>query len=74
MPRGGGNLKLSVSQLLVVGALILTVIDLLNLNIGLRGIPLLPLAVLLLCLAWLLPQRSPPPARLFPGHPRQLGR
>jgi hypothetical protein len=55
MPRGGGNLKLSVSQLLVVGALILTVVDLLNLNIGLRGVPLLPLAVLLLCLAWLLP-------------------
>ena len=55
MAKGGGNLKLSVSQLLVVGALILTLIDLLNLNIGLRGIPHLPLAVLLLCLAWLLP-------------------
>jgi hypothetical protein len=54
MPRGGGSLKLSVSQLLVVVALLLTVADLLGLNIGLR-VPLLPLAVLLLCLAWLVP-------------------
>jgi hypothetical protein len=53
MPRGGGSLKLGVNQILVVVALILTVLDLLN--IGLRGIPLLPLAVLLLCLAWLVP-------------------
>ena len=45
--------QLSVSQLLVVGAPILTVLDLLN--VGLRGLPLLPLAVLLLCLAWLVP-------------------
>ncbi len=55
MARGGGNLKLSVSQLVVVGALILTVMDLLNLNLLPRGLPLLPLAVLLLCLAWLVP-------------------
>ena len=55
MPRRGGNLKLRVSQLLVVGALVLTVVDLLDLNIGLRGVPLLGLAVLLLCLAWLVP-------------------
>jgi len=55
MPRGGGNLKLSVSQLLVVGALILTVVDLLHLSLLPRGLPLLPLAVLLLCLAWLVP-------------------
>ena len=53
MPRRGGNLNLSVTQLLVIGALILTVLDLLN--IGLRGLPFLPLAVLLLCLAWLVP-------------------
>ena len=53
MARRGGNLKLNVSQLLVVGALILAVLDLLN--IGFRGVPLLPLAVLLLCLAWLVP-------------------
>lgn len=53
MPRRGGNLRFSVNQLLVVVALILTVLDLLS--VGLRGIPLLPLAVLLLCLAWLLP-------------------
>ena len=53
MPRGGGHLRLSLSQLLVAVALVLTVLDLLN--VGLRGIPLLPLAVLLLCLAWLVP-------------------
>lgn len=53
MPRGGGNLRFSANQLLVVVALILTVLDLLN--VGLRGIPLVPLAVLLLCIAWLLP-------------------
>ena len=44
-----------MNQLLVIVALILTVLDLLNVNIGLRGLPLLPLAVLLLCLAWLVP-------------------
>ncbi len=55
MPKGGGNLKLSISQLLVVGALILTVVDLLNLNLLPRGVPLLSLAILLLCLAWLVP-------------------
>ena len=53
MPRRGGNLRFSANQLLVVVALILTVLDLLN--VGLQGIPLLPLAVLLLCIAWLLP-------------------
>ena len=55
MPRRGGNLNLrfSTSQILVIVALILTVLDLLN--VGLRGIPLLPLAVLLLCVAWLVP-------------------
>ena len=31
MARGGGKLKLGVSQLLVVGALALTLVDLLNL-------------------------------------------
>ena len=34
-------------------ALILTVLDLLRVGVG--GLPLLPLAVLLLCLAWLVP-------------------
>ena len=53
MPRRGGRLNFSANQLLVIGALILTVLDLLN--VGLRGLPLLPLAVLLLCLAWLVP-------------------
>jgi hypothetical protein len=53
MPRRAGNLTFSLNQLLVIVALILTVLDLLN--IGLRGIPLLPLAVLLLCIAWLVP-------------------
>jgi hypothetical protein len=53
MPRRAGNLTFSLNQLLVILALILTVLDLLN--IGLRGIPLLPLAVLLLCIAWLVP-------------------
>ncbi len=56
MPKGSGSkLTLSLSQLLVVGALILTVVDLLNLNLLPRGVPLVPLAVLLLCLAWLVP-------------------
>ena len=44
---------LGLSQLLVIVALILTILDLLN--IGVRGLPLLPLAVLLLCVAWLAP-------------------
>jgi len=52
MPRRGG-FNLSTSQLLVVVALILTVLDLLR--VGVSGLPLLPLAVLLLCLAWLVP-------------------
>ena len=42
-----------VSQLLVVVALILTVLSLLS--IPLAGIPLIPVAVLLLCIAWLVP-------------------
>jgi hypothetical protein len=53
MPRRGGTLSFSVNQLLVIVALILTALDLLN--VGVRGIPLLPLAVLLLCIAWLVP-------------------
>jgi hypothetical protein len=48
MPRGP---KLGPTQLLVIVALILTVLDLLRIGVG--GLPLLPLAVLLLCLAWL---------------------
>lgn len=52
MPKRGG-INLSLSQILVVGALVLTVLSLLG--IGLAGLPLLPLAVLLLCLAWLVP-------------------
>jgi hypothetical protein len=51
MPRRGG-LRLGTNQLLVIIALVLTVLDLLNFRVG---IPLLPLAVLLLCLAWLVP-------------------
>jgi hypothetical protein len=53
VPKRGGGINLSLSQLLVIGALVLTVLSLLG--IGLAGIPLLPLAVLLLCLAWLVP-------------------
>jgi hypothetical protein len=54
MPRRlGGGLSLGTNQLLVIIALILTVLDLLNVGVG--GLPLLPLAVLLLCLAWLIP-------------------
>lgn len=53
MPRRGWNRRFSVNQLLVIIALILTVLDLLN--IGLKDIPLLPIAVLLLCIAWLVP-------------------
>ena len=44
---------LGLSQLLVIAALILTILELLN--IGVRGLPLLALAVLLLCIAWLAP-------------------
>jgi hypothetical protein len=47
------GLALGPSQILVVIALVLTVLELLN--VGVRGLPLLPLAVLLLCLAWLVP-------------------
>ena len=42
-----------LNRLLVIAALILTILELLN--IGVRGLPLLPLAVLLLCIAWLAP-------------------
>jgi hypothetical protein len=53
MARRAGTLRFSANQALVVVALILVILDLLN--IGLRGIPVLPIAVLLLCLAWLVP-------------------
>ena len=53
MPRRGGSFRLGLNQLLVVIALILTVLDLLHIAVG--GLPLVPLAVLLLCLAWLVP-------------------
>jgi hypothetical protein len=53
MARQSLNLKLGVSQILVVIALILAVLDLLN--VGLGGIPLLTIAVILLCIAWLVP-------------------
>jgi hypothetical protein len=57
MPRRSAGFRLlpafGLSQLLVLAALILTILDLLG--ILLRGIPLIPLAVLLLCIAWLVP-------------------
>jgi hypothetical protein len=63
MPRrrsGGFNLLrlvaprvFGLSQILVLAALVLTILDLLG--VPLRGIPLIPVAVLLLCIAWLLP-------------------
>jgi hypothetical protein len=56
MPRRSGLPRfgtLGISQLLVIVALILTVLDLLNVSV--RGLPLIPLAVLLLCIAWLVP-------------------
>ncbi len=53
MPRYRGGLTLGPTHILVVIALILTILDLLHIALG--GIPLLPLAVLLLCLAWLVP-------------------
>jgi hypothetical protein len=37
----------------VLAALILTILDILG--IPLRGVPLIPVAVLLLCIAWLMP-------------------
>ena len=52
MARRGG-ISLGTNQLLVVIALILTVLDLLKVSVG--SLPLIPLAVLLLCLAWLVP-------------------
>lgn len=56
MPRRSARVNfgpIGLTQLLVIAALILTVLDLLG--IGVRGLPLLPLAVLLLCIAWLVP-------------------
>ena len=50
LPRFG---TLGLSQLLVLAALILTILDLLNISV--RSLPLIPLAVLLLCIAWLVP-------------------
>jgi hypothetical protein len=56
MPRRSASFNvgsLGLSQLLVIAALILTILDLLN--VGVRGLPLLTIAVLLLCIAWLAP-------------------
>jgi hypothetical protein len=56
MPRRSASINvgsLGFSQLLVIAALILTILDLLN--IGVRGLPSLTIAVLLLCIAWLAP-------------------
>jgi hypothetical protein len=56
MPRRSAGFVLpafGLSQILVVIALILTILDLLG--IALPRIPLLPVAVLLLCIAWLVP-------------------
>ena len=44
---------MGLGQLLVVAALILVILDLLNISV--RGLPLIPIAVLLLCIAWLVP-------------------
>jgi hypothetical protein len=52
--RAGVNFgSLGLSQILVIVALILTVLSLLSISVG--GIPLIPVAVLLLCIAWLVP-------------------
>ena len=54
--RRGSSFNLGavgVNQLLVIAALILTILELLN--IGVRGLPLITIAVLLLCIAWLTP-------------------
>jgi len=56
MPRRSGLPRfgtLGICQLLVIVALILVVLDLLNVSV--RGLPLIPIAVLLLCIAWLVP-------------------
>jgi hypothetical protein len=54
MPRrGGSSFSISANKLLVLVALVLTVLDILNIPV--RGVPLLPAAVLLLCIAWLMP-------------------
>jgi len=56
MPRRSAPFRVGsfgLSQLLVIAALILTILDLLNISV--RGLPLIPLAVLLLCIAWLAP-------------------
>ena len=44
---------LGLSQVLVIAALILTILSLLSISVG--SIPLIPVAVLLLCIAWLVP-------------------
>ena len=56
MPRRSAPFRVGsfgLSQLLVIAALILTILELLS--VGVRGLPLLPIAVLLLCIAWLAP-------------------
>jgi hypothetical protein len=53
MPRRDANLRLGPTQIVVVIALILAVLDLLNIALG--GLPLLTIAVILLCVAWLIP-------------------
>ena len=56
MPRRSARYGLGpvgISQILVIVALILTILSLLSISVG--GIPLIPVAVLLLCIAWLVP-------------------
>ena len=56
MPRRSARMSfgpLGLSQILVIIALILTILSLLSISLG--GIPLIPVAVLLLCVAWLVP-------------------
>ena len=56
MPRrysGPSFGRIGLSQLLVIVALILTILSLLSISVG--GLPLIPIAVLLLCIAWLVP-------------------
>ena len=56
MPRRSARYgfgSIGISQILVVVALILTILSLLSISVG--GIPLIPVAVLLLCIAWLVP-------------------
>lgn len=56
MPRRSASFNvgsLGLSQLLVIAALILTILELLDIPV--RNLPLIPIAVLLLCIAWLAP-------------------